>query len=407
MKRWLILVGLLVVCHVDLAVAASSSPSLLQRILSVFHLQSTTHHASRTPDHQAAQKSESAVPKPAQAPVETASQVQPTRPVEATPPVQAATPVSASHLVPAAAVTAATPAPETTKPAQIGPSTGGAKSAEAAQPPVSSPPAQGVHAAEQAPPRPGPETHPKRDQVAEKTAKLAKAAQPVPAASPVRTAQAVEATQSVYSVASLGTVPSVPTRPEPAQPSTPATQSKNEPAGAMIPQASRTVISMPTTQVVQPAERQSKPDQGAQVVRETKSDRAAQPMQVAILGPTNLKAALPDEGVAPVEPPRSNDGPAKPESKSACNGGRRIVSAYYWEGRHTASGQAFNPHAMTAAHRTLPFGTRLDVTNPRTGKTVNVLINDRGPYVRGVSLDLSLGAAQAIGLRGTGSVCIL
>ena len=407
MKRWLIFVGLLVVCHVDLAVAASSSPSLLQRILSVFHLQSTTHHAGRTPDHQAAQKSESPVAKPAQAPVETAAQVEPTRPVETTPLVQAATPVSASHLVPAAAVTAATPAPETTKPAQIGPATGGAKSVEAAQPPVSPPPAQEAHAAEQVPPRPGPETRPKRDQVAEKTAKLAKVAQPVPAASPVRTAQAVEATQSVYSVASLGTVPAVPTRPEPARPSTPATQSKNEPTGAMIPQASRSVISTPTTQVVQPAERQSRPDQGAQVVRETKSDRAAQPMQVAILGPTNLKAALPDEGVAPVEPPRSNDGPAKPESKSACNGGRRIVSAYYWEGHHTASGQPFNPHGMTAAHRTLPFGTRLDVTNPRTGKTVNVLINDRGPYVRGVSLDLSLGAAQAIGLRGTGSVCIL
>jgi rare lipoprotein A len=84
-----------------------------------------------------------------------------------------------------------------------------------------------------------------------------------------------------------------------------------------------------------------------------------------------------------------------------------VVSAYYWEGRHTASGQPFNPRGMTAAHRTLPFGTRLNVTNPRTGKTVNVLINDRGPYVRGVSLDLNLGAAQAIGLQGTGSVCIL
>jgi rare lipoprotein A len=418
MKRWLIFVGLLVVCHVDLAVAASSSPSLLQRILSVFHLQSTTHHAGRTPDHQAAQKSEAPEAKPAQTPVETAAQIQPTHPAEATAPFRAAMPVGASPLVPAAAVTAATVQPiratpplETANPAPIGPSTEGARPAKAAQPPVLLPPAQGMKAAEKAPARPAarPETNPKRDQAAEtaKTAKLAKAAQPVPAASPVRTAQAVEATQSVYSVASLGTVPSVLSRPEPAQPSTPATQSKNEPAGAMIPQASRSVISTPTTQVVQPAERQSRPDQGAQVVRETKSDRAAQPMQVAILGAPNLKAALPDEGVAPVEPPRSNDGPAKPESKSACNGGRRIVSAYYWEGRHTASGQPFNPHGMTAAHRTLPFGTRLDVTNPRTGKTVNVLINDRGPYVRGVSLDLSLGAAQAIGLHGTGSVCIL
>jgi peptidoglycan lytic transglycosylase len=90
-----------------------------------------------------------------------------------------------------------------------------------------------------------------------------------------------------------------------------------------------------------------------------------------------------------------------------CGGGRRIISAYYWEGRHTASGQRFNPYSMTAAHRTLPFGTQLTVSNPRTGKSVNVIINDRGPYTSGVSLDLSLGAAQAIGMRGTGPVCLL
>jgi rare lipoprotein A len=124
-----------------------------------------------------------------------------------------------------------------------------------------------------------------------------------------------------------------------------------------------------------------------------------------------LKAAVPAETAEPIEGPRTTDEPrvppAKQEPSAACNGGRRIVSAYYWEGRHTASGQPFNPHAMTAAHRTLPFGTHLNVTNPRTGKTVNVLINDRGPFVRGVSLDLSLGAAQAIGMHGTGSVCIL
>jgi rare lipoprotein A len=61
---------------------------------------------------------------------------------------------------------------------------------------------------------------------------------------------------------------------------------------------------------------------------------------------------------------------------------------------------------MTAAHRTFPFGTRLTVTNPRTGKSVTVVVNDRGPYVSGVGLDLSLGAAQAIGMHGTGAVCI-
>src|SRR5262249_44587310 len=89
-----------------------------------------------------------------------------------------------------------------------------------------------------------------------------------------------------------------------------------------------------------------------------------------------------------------------------CNGGKRIISAVYWQGQRTGSGQRFDPQAMTAAHRTLPFGTRLTVTNPRTGKSVNVVVNDRGPFVSGVGLDLSLGAAQAIGMHGTGAVCI-
>ena len=62
---------------------------------------------------------------------------------------------------------------------------------------------------------------------------------------------------------------------------------------------------------------------------------------------------------------------------------------------------------LTAAHPSLPFGTRLTVTNPRTGRSVDVTINDRGPFVRGVAIDLSLGAAQAIGMHGTGAVCLL
>lgn len=94
------------------------------------------------------------------------------------------------------------------------------------------------------------------------------------------------------------------------------------------------------------------------------------------------------------------------KANRGCGGGKRIISAYYREGERTASGQRFDPKGMTAAHRTLPFGTRLTVSNPRTGKSVTVVINDRGPFVSGVSLDLSLGAAQAIGMRGTGAVCI-
>ena len=69
-------------------------------------------------------------------------------------------------------------------------------------------------------------------------------------------------------------------------------------------------------------------------------------------------------------------------------------------GSRTASGQRFNQNAMTAAHRSLPFGTRLRVTH--RGQSVVVTINDRGPFIKGRVLDLSTGAARAIGLTGAG-----
>jgi rare lipoprotein A len=69
-------------------------------------------------------------------------------------------------------------------------------------------------------------------------------------------------------------------------------------------------------------------------------------------------------------------------------------------GSQTASGQRFNQNAMTAAHRSLPFGTKLRVTHG--GQSVIVTINDRGPFVRGRVLDLSTGAARAIGITGVG-----
>lgn len=71
-------------------------------------------------------------------------------------------------------------------------------------------------------------------------------------------------------------------------------------------------------------------------------------------------------------------------------------------GRKTASGERMNPSAMTAAHRSLPFGTRVHVTGPRG--SVVVRINDRGPFVTGRCLDLSYGAAKAIGIAGVGRV---
>ena len=85
-------------------------------------------------------------------------------------------------------------------------------------------------------------------------------------------------------------------------------------------------------------------------------------------------------------------------------GGRSFsgVASFYGNesGSRTASGQRFNQEAMTAAHRSLPFGTKLRVTHG--GRSVVVTINDRGPFVRGRVLDLSTGAARAIGLTGAG-----
>lgn len=113
-----------------------------------------------------------------------------------------------------------------------------------------------------------------------------------------------------------------------------------------------------------------------------------------------------EEQIFVARPPDTSAQTKSSRTRSNCRSGKRIISAYYSQGRRTASGQLFDPHGMTAAHRTLPFGTRLTVSNPRTGKSVTVVINDRGPFVSGVSLDLSLGAAEAIGMRGTGAVCI-
>jgi rare lipoprotein A len=75
-------------------------------------------------------------------------------------------------------------------------------------------------------------------------------------------------------------------------------------------------------------------------------------------------------------------------------------------GNRTASGERFNPNGFTAAHRSLPFGTCLRVGNPKTGRSVSVRINDRGPFTKGVSLDLSHGAARAIGMRVTQNVTV-
>ena len=85
------------------------------------------------------------------------------------------------------------------------------------------------------------------------------------------------------------------------------------------------------------------------------------------------------------------------------------VASHYgaeFSGRRTASGSKFDPNALTAAHRTLPFGTRVRVSNVRTGASVLVRITDRGPWIKGRIIDLSHAAARSIGLSGLGQVVV-
>ncbi len=87
-------------------------------------------------------------------------------------------------------------------------------------------------------------------------------------------------------------------------------------------------------------------------------------------------------------------------------GPKRIagLASYYGKDYHgrLATGGHYDPRKFTAAHRSLPFGTHLRVTNPRTKRSVTVVVNDRGPFIRGRVLDLSFAAAQALHMTGRG-----
>jgi rare lipoprotein A len=93
-------------------------------------------------------------------------------------------------------------------------------------------------------------------------------------------------------------------------------------------------------------------------------------------------------------------------SKRSYGAGQASYYSNAFAGRRTASGEVYKPGALTAAHRTAPFGSRMRVTMISTGQSVVVRINDRGPFHKGRVIDLSYAAAKAIGLhrRGTGAV---
>ena len=83
-----------------------------------------------------------------------------------------------------------------------------------------------------------------------------------------------------------------------------------------------------------------------------------------------------------------------------------IASIYAYSGEKTANGERANPTGLTAAHKSLPFGTRVRVVNKRNGKSVVVRINDRGPFVRGRVIDLTPAGARALGFNGLAPVSL-
>jgi rare lipoprotein A (peptidoglycan hydrolase) len=128
------------------------------------------------------------------------------------------------------------------------------------------------------------------------------------------------------------------------------------------------------------------------------SDATEAPKRVASAEPRNEESSVATD--ASSSAPRAADAERTAAVRSAQSG----MASYYGNesGSQTASGARFNAAGMTAAHRTLPFGTKVRVTNKSNGRSVVVTINDRGPFVRGRIIDLSTGAAGVIGMMGAG-----
>lgn len=101
---------------------------------------------------------------------------------------------------------------------------------------------------------------------------------------------------------------------------------------------------------------------------------------------------------------------SRPAGRGVRVGGSQSgIASYYadkYHGRKTASGETFDQNKMTAAHRTLPFGTKVRVTNVGSGKSVTVRVNDRGPFVKGRVIDLSRAAAQKLGIVRSGLAAV-
>ncbi|MET9248412.1 septal ring lytic transglycosylase RlpA family protein [Nonomuraea sp. NPDC003709] len=184
------------------------------------------------------------------------------------------------------------------------------------------------------------------------------------------------------------------------------TGSPNHPSAAPTPLQAK-----PLNEAARQATPQSPsplPKPAAARPRPTKSPATAQPNTTAspaesssspAAKPTATKRSTP--GATSPTPTKAAKSPThKPKTRVLSSG--TCGASYYGDPQMTASGERFDPSAMTAAHKTLPLGSKVRITNPSTGESVTVRINDRGPYVGGRCLDLSEAAFSAIGNTSAG-----
>ncbi|MBA9001828.1 septal ring lytic transglycosylase RlpA family protein [Thermomonospora cellulosilytica] len=144
----------------------------------------------------------------------------------------------------------------------------------------------------------------------------------------------------------------------------------------------------------------------------TQRPRAADPTPSRPAAPTTTPA--PTETSAPTASASPRTGTKSPQAALEAREPRkpryRVIdtgacqASYYWDPQPTASGERFDPEALTAAHKTLPMHSRVRVTNKNNGRSVVVRINDRGPYIAGRCLDLSRAAMRTVGGTGAGVI---
>lgn len=126
--------------------------------------------------------------------------------------------------------------------------------------------------------------------------------------------------------------------------------------------------------------------------------RGATTRQAAIEQPRRQVSTASVVRRAPAVDASGSQGKSQGKSEGKSHG----IASFYSQGTRTASGERFDPSELTAAHPTLPFGTKLRVTNQHTGRSVTVRVNDRGPYVPGRVVDVSYSAAEQLGMVGRG-----